>query len=120
MTYAPEHEKELCDRSLSNTECAAANPLGKHTQPGAAIVDPQGAKTTGVGDEGRGNGGKKVRGRKRYLLGKYARFGAQSQAWRKEISCQDGSLAFMYPSGEKVVSRQNRGGRRWTRAAQAP
>lgn len=43
--------------------------LGREPEPSAGIVDPQSAKTTGVGGEQRGfDGGKKVRGTKRYLL----------------------------------------------------
>ncbi len=43
--------------------------LGRNARSSAGIVDPQSAKTTGVGGEQRGyDGGKKVRGRKRHLL----------------------------------------------------
>jgi putative transposase len=44
--------------------------LGKNVHPSAGIGDSQSAKTTAVGSEQRGyDGGKKVRGGERHLLG---------------------------------------------------
>ena len=50
--------------------------LGREAHPSAGVVDSQSAETTGVGGEQRGyDGGKKVRGRKRHILGRHGRSG---------------------------------------------
>jgi putative transposase len=77
--------------------------FGRDPEPSVGIVDSQSAKTTGVGGEQRGfDGGKKVRGRKRYILVDTEGLVLEARVHSAKVPYQDGIRRLLEPARSRL------------------